>query len=241
MPINSKCAIKSPYSDKALPGHMKTDYWECYAKYVLSYIDSDTYGRLILSDKPDLVDKHKSLGVEVTRAGDEKSFEASSLYSQNLEECDESKRLKRKKQIELCGGTLVNDGIMIGPDGKDSFKLILDGLDKKLKRLNSGEYQTMENYHLFVMSDILASEEMLNEALSRMIEVSESYDVVYGQIIVSVPQHNYVFNLCEKTWSDNLFPLNEQHPLAFLARGKVFELEKVSFAGSLVGEMRNAR
>lgn len=226
MSINSKCVIKSPHSDRALSRHMKANYWECYAKYVLSYIDSDTYGRLIMSDMPDLVDKQKSLGVEVTRAGHEKSFEASSLFSQNLEERDESKRLKRKKQIKLCGGTLVDDGIMVGPDGKDSFKLILDSIENKLKRLNSGGYQTMENYHLFVMSDILASEEMLNEALFRMIEVSELYDVVYEQIIVSVPQHNYVFNLCEKTWSDNLFPPNEQHHLAFLVRGKVFELEK---------------
>lgn len=47
-------------------GRTKIDIWECYARHVLQFIDSDKYGNLAYSDKPDLIDRAQSLGIEVT-------------------------------------------------------------------------------------------------------------------------------------------------------------------------------
>lgn len=73
--------IDSEYYDRPLPDRTKIDIWECYARHVLLFIDSDKYGSLVYSDKPDLIDKAQSLGVEVTDSRPQNSREAESLYS----------------------------------------------------------------------------------------------------------------------------------------------------------------
>ena len=54
--------------NKPLPKHTKTNFWECYARLVLQFIDDKAYSGLVLSDKPDLINPNVSLGVEVTDA-----------------------------------------------------------------------------------------------------------------------------------------------------------------------------
>lgn len=230
MSIYTKRVIRSADYNGALPDHTDIDIWESYAKNVLAHIDPDVYGCLVLSDKPDLVDTSRSLGVEVTRAIETESLEASSLFSRYSEECDEGARKRLKERIEECGATLVGDGIMVGPSGKDSFDLVLRSVESKLGKLNCGGYAFMKSYHLFVISDILASEKMLDDALGQMIKMSAPYDVAYERIMVSVPLRNYVFNLHERSWSNNSFLSDEQRRLALLARSEVIdrELEKMS-------------
>lgn len=65
--------IDSVYYDKPLPDRTKIDIWECYARHVLQFIDSNKYGNLTYSDKPDLIDRTQSLGIEVTDAQSRKT------------------------------------------------------------------------------------------------------------------------------------------------------------------------
>lgn len=55
-PIDSESYVKP------ILGRTKIDIWECYASHVLQFIDSDKYGNLAYSDKPDLIDRTQSLG-----------------------------------------------------------------------------------------------------------------------------------------------------------------------------------
>lgn len=71
-------------------GRTKIDIWECYARHVLQFIDSDKYGNLAYSDKPDLIDRAQSLGIEVTASQSQDSRKAESLYSKLLYENDSS-------------------------------------------------------------------------------------------------------------------------------------------------------
>lgn len=71
-------------------GRTKIDIWECYARHVLQFIDSDKYGNLAYSDKPDLIDREQSLGIEVTASQSQDSRKAESLYSKLLYENDSS-------------------------------------------------------------------------------------------------------------------------------------------------------
>lgn len=74
-PIDSESYVKP------ILGRTKIDIWECYARYVLQFIDSDKYGNLAYSDKPDLIDRAQSLGIEVTASQSQDSRKAESLYS----------------------------------------------------------------------------------------------------------------------------------------------------------------
>lgn len=75
---------------KPILGRTKIDIWECYARHVLQFIDSNKYGNLAYSDKPDLIDRAQSLGIEVTASQSQDSRKAESLYSKLLYENDSS-------------------------------------------------------------------------------------------------------------------------------------------------------
>lgn len=160
-PIDSESYVKP------ILGRTKIDIWECYARHVLQFIDSNKYGNLAYSDKPDLIDRAQSLGIEVTASQSQDSRKAESLYSKLLYENDSSQEKRRIELIEQCGAHFEK-GVLFGPNGTDSFEPIIKALHKKLDRLDSGDYELFRRNELFVRSNILADEEMLREALSNM-------------------------------------------------------------------------
>ncbi len=81
-----------------LPSHPPLDIWEVYARLVLNFIDPATYSNLAHSDKPDLVDRNKDLGVEVTQAIQSNNMEADSLYEKLQHENDKQKRSTSGKE-----------------------------------------------------------------------------------------------------------------------------------------------
>ena len=119
------------------------------------------------SDKPDLIDRAQSLGIEVTASQSQDSRKAESLYSKLLYENDSSQEKRRIELIKQCGAHFEK-GVLFGPNGTDSFEPIIEALRKKLDRLDSGDYELFRRNELFVRSSILADEEMLREALSNM-------------------------------------------------------------------------
>ena len=115
--------IDSVYYGKPLPDRTKIDIWECYARHVLQFIDSNKYGNLTYSDKPDLIDRTRSLGIEVTDAQSRKSREAESLYSRLAYIDNQSWKQRQIERIEQCGAH-YEGGILIGPRGTNSFELV---------------------------------------------------------------------------------------------------------------------
>ena len=159
--------IDSESNIKPILGRTKIDIWECYARHVLQFIDGDKYGNLAYSDKPDLIDRARSLGIEVTASQSQDSRKAESLYSKLLYENDSSQEKRRIELIEQCGAHFEK-GVLFGPNGSDSFEPVIEALRKKLDRLDSGDYEPFRRNELFVKSNILADEEMLREVLSNM-------------------------------------------------------------------------
>lgn len=156
---------------------------------------SESFQNLIIKDKPDLQSSDESKGIEVTCAIDQDQMNAEKLYSKmeyGLVRNEEG----AKKTIEECGCT-YKERILIGT-GTDSFKLVLDALEKKLKIINQGGYATFYEYNLFIRSDISSDDKMRQEALKSMVEISEEYKITFNQIIVLVPGKLYIFNLKTK-------------------------------------------
>lgn len=212
--------------DKPLPDRTKIDIWECYARHVLLFIDSDKYGSLDYSDKPDLIDKAQSLGVEVTDSRPQNSREAESLYSKLAYTKDPSWKIRQIERIEKCGAHYEN-GILFGPKGTDSFEHIFKAHLKKLKRLNSGDYAIFKRNELFVTSTILADEEMIREALSHMKEQTCIFPRRFDSVIVSVPGHNYVFSLNASKCESLKFEYYDQYRIADDARQEVIRADLI--------------
>lgn len=178
--------------EKPLPEHTSLKYDECYAKIVLEKVVSESFKNLIIKDKPDLQSSDGSKGIEVTCAIDQDQMNAEKLYSK-MENGLVRNKEGTKKTIEECGCT-YKKGILIGT-GTDSFKLVLDALEKKLKIINQGGYATFNEYDLFIKSDIYSDAKMRQEALKSMVEISTEYKIIFNQIIVSVPHELYIFDL----------------------------------------------
>lgn len=188
-------------------------YPEVYAKLILEHIDPIMYGGLIVRDKPDLIDYKASLGIEVTEANPQANKEADALYSEMQNSgFDATAHARSIERIEQLGGQVIS-GILFGPGGNDSFDLIMDAFKKKAEKLNEGEYESLEHYHLFIISCILANRRMLEDALCRFAKLN-ALPVKFERVIVNVPGRNYDFDLINHTVEEHPFGSREQFDIA---------------------------
>ena len=114
--------------DAPLPKHTKLDYYECYAKIILSHLLSINCESILIRDRPDLQFIDDSRGIEVTQAIDQDQQIAENLYT-NIH----SVRSKEGaiQEIHHCG-CKYEDGILIGKLGTDSVKFIMKAIETKL-------------------------------------------------------------------------------------------------------------
>lgn len=98
-------------------------------------------------------------------------------------------------------------------------------LTKKLERLNSNDYELFRRNELFVKSTILADEEMLREALSKVEKQSRDHPRRFASVTVSVPGHNYVFDFDSSTYKSLEFVSSEQFRISDSARREVIRAE----------------
>ena len=209
--------------DNVLPSHMQLDIWEVYARLVLRYIDMPTYGRLSHGDKPDLRDGDLDLGVEVTQALPSCNQEADALFAKLRHGSNELNRTRIIERIEQLGGT-VSDYGLFGPNGKNDFDRVIDAFKEKLAKLNGRGYETFGHNHLFIRSDIHADNMMLDEGLTSFVALN-TQPSFFERVIVSVPGHNYDFNLNNQTFRDLTFESDDQFEIAEKARSIVIEAE----------------
>ena len=125
---------------------------------------------------------------------------------------DAAKYARSIERIGQLGGQVI-DGILFGPGGNDCFDLIMDAFIKKAKKLNKGEYESLEHYHLFIISCILANRRMLENALRRFAELNV-LPVKFERLIVNVPGRNYDFDLINHTVEEHPFGSREQFDIA---------------------------
>ncbi|HIZ46836.1 MAG TPA: hypothetical protein IAA19_07465 [Candidatus Olsenella pullistercoris] len=207
-----------------LPSHMKIDIWEEYARVVLNWLEPADYSGLTTADKPDLVDEANDLGVEVTWSLPEGSQEIDALYLRLCTEKDSKRRSYIEERLSQLGAK-VNKYVCLHPTGHDDFLLIHKSHEAKLELLNKGGYRPFRHNHLFVMSDILADETMLQAALIGFRRASTNYKHSFERIIVAVPGYVYKFNLVNFSYHVTTLPSSKQYDLAMTARSNVLNAE----------------
>lgn len=164
-----------------------------------------------------------ALGVEVTQAISQETQEADALYAK-LRETDDAKLKERlTERIEQVGAEVFDWGLF-GPSGKDSLGLIIEAYKEKLGKLNGGGYRPFAHNHLFIRSDVLADTVMLEEALAAFLSLSV-YSVSFERVIVTVPGHNYDFDLVSQMYKAISFGSDDQFRIAEQARALVLGAE----------------
>lgn len=208
-----------------LPSHTKIDIWEEYARHVLSWLEPSLYSSLILADKPDLVDADSGLGVEVTWSVLGESKEIDALYPQYRSERDPEKRKCFEERLLQLNAS-INEYMCLHPTENDDFSLIQDSHRKKLRLLNQGGYRPFEHNHLFIISDILADEAMLKDALLKFERTAANYSIHFEQVIVAAPEYVYTFNLRNISYHVTELDNGRQYELAMAARRRVLDAER---------------
>lgn len=225
------------FKNEPLPEHTHLDYYECLAKKVLEELFPDDFYNLEFADKPDLQNAEREIGIEVTRAVDQKEERIEKLYNKISH-----KQVRNKnKAIETINSSYIshsmkingkeikepnryNDGIL-GGYGQESFDLVLAAFKNKVIKLNEGGYSIFLHNHLFVYNQIFANQDMIDEVVMKMNTFQTEYERKFQKIFVYVPSYLYILNLLDKK-GEIKYIKDSQFGWALYAREKVIEIER---------------
>lgn len=181
--------------DKPLPLHTRFDYYECYAKIALEKLFPNQF-HLELKDRPDLQDQSAGIGIEVTQGIDPKQQEIESLFTKIIYD-GEVDTAKLERQIEKLGGEL-NGGVLSGVAGQDDFANSIKVFKQKVAKVNSGGYQFMKRYDLFIFDDCLdmtAERSIIRNVSSQMQQYQSDKEVKYQNVYICTPGILWHLNL----------------------------------------------
>lgn len=225
------------FANKPLPDHTKVDYYECLAKLILEKMFPNEFENLEILDKPDLQDDKNGIGVEVTIARNKVQEENESLYAKiesgqvrNRDKAIEKINNSYKPCVMYVDGQEIrepdryNNGILVGIPDNDDFERIFKSFSEKIKKLNDDGYKKYMENHLFVYSDILANQQMLNQAISEMNNIQTKHKIRFQKVFVCVPQYIYILNL-ESKKGESMDIKSFQIGLAERARNMVIQCE----------------
>lgn len=211
--------------DKPLPDHTKLDYYECYAKVILEDLFADRYGVLDISDKPDLQNNEKDIGIEVTSADSPEHREAVKLWYTMPFVSKEKQKSNKERMKQL--GVEYQGGIQTWPvvSYSDSeiagypIEYFLNVVDKKAKKLNEGGYKSFSSYDLFVYSEIYVSKALLPKIKERL-EIINCADKKFSKIYLCAQEKFINFDMQGNTFN-MVFIDDKQYGYAIKAREMV--------------------
>lgn len=216
---------------KPLPKHTERDYHECYAKLVLEKVFPERYSDLQFADRPDLRNASDTIGIEVTSAIPQTKRESVSLWLEIVEQATNDNERNKARMEQL--GVKYTGGIQgwpatVYPQGcfdKSPFVSVIDVINRKIKKLNGGDYATLERYDLFVETELFIETDFLSEILNRVLKINtmkKSYSYLFLLFIDGI----CVFDLVNKTYEIREI-LFDQYDLAMEARKLVEEAETI--------------
>ncbi|MCQ4021937.1 MULTISPECIES: hypothetical protein [unclassified Ruminococcus] len=167
---------------------MSTDYAENYARQMLNRILEFDLFTLLHKDKPDLQDFDHQIGIEVTQDVYEREMQCLRFWVK-YEKMPYDKI--PKKEIELYYknlGTLeISDNHIIhgtlGETKENNPTHLIDTINSKLKKLNSGHYTIFENNMLYVFVETVSLFDSYIISLIKEVNAT-NYPLKYTRIIL---------------------------------------------------------
>lgn len=203
--------MKRNVNSSSHQSHTKMRYDECFAKIVLERFFPNAYNDLLLSDRPDLRDNKKSIGIEVTSSMSSDCQEALALACKIPSMSNE----KRNKQISYLKkkGYVYTEYMMTHPTRCYEWKCseypniedtpcgeIFKAVTKKLNKLNSGLYAPMNRYDLFIFADDVYIDEWMPSEVVKKLNTLSSNILNYTVIYLLVMNGIYAFNTILQRW-----------------------------------------
>lgn len=206
--------------DRPLLRHTKLDYDECYAKIILEKFFPAKYQNLQISDRPDLRTKDGNIGIEVTSVIPQEEQEALALACE-IPYIDEENQEKRIEYLKKKGYKYTKYGMShpsrsygwIGFNYSDIEQTFcsdfIHAVEEKIKKLNSGNYDLLSEYDLFVQSELYIEEWMQQKLIDKLCQLSiqqYNYKFIYllalnGLFVFDVSTHKYSMKETgEKLW-----------------------------------------
>ena len=179
--------------DRPLPRHTKLDYNECYAKIILEKFFPVEYQDLQISDRPDLRTKDGKIGIEVTSSIPQEQQEALALACE-IPYIDKENQKKRIVYLKKNGYEYTKYGMShpsrgygwVGLNYPDIEKTFCGDLirvvERKIEKLNSGNYAPLPEYALFVQSELYIEEWMQQKLIDKLCQLSTqqyTYKLIY--------------------------------------------------------------
>ena len=194
--------------DRPLPRHTKLDYDECYAKIVLEKFFPAKYQNLQISDRPDLRTKDGNIGIEVTSAIPQEEQEALALACE-IPYIDKEKQKYTKYGMSHPSRSYGWIGFNY-PDIEKTFcRDFIHAIEEKIKKLNSGNYDLLPEYDLFVQSELYIEEWMRQKLIDKLCQLSTqryNYKFIYllalnGLFVFDISTQKYSMKETgEKLW-----------------------------------------
>jgi len=179
-----------------LPDHTKLDYYECVAKITLEDLFPDRYQDLKVLDKPDL--QGKEIGIEVTKASDQRHEEILNNWLKANETDDENLKsfyIDRMKHL----GKEYTDGFITWPEYQPKFELVKTAIEKKEKKVLSGGYREFGELDLFIFTDVGIYYDVIAEANEYM--TCKAHNSLFRIIYVfSRDSELHIYNLHERKY-----------------------------------------
>lgn len=163
-----------------------TTFFERYAKVVLVDLLGEKYVNLVNRDRPDLQDEGAGIGIEVTRALEERREEAVSLIcdlsgsDEDISDCDMDK-------IGRFGYSYGLHRRMLGMHEREYWSLAFPLrriIESKVMKVSNGFYGSFAEFGLFVFSRDELTIDQATDAMDYAIDIQRNLQIKYSTMFV---------------------------------------------------------
>ena len=195
------------------------NFYEIFAKISLQNVFPDEFSNLTLSDRPDLIDDTRKLGIEVTYATNEKeeklnAYYQDSLFGKSIEQIW-SKGLcvfrKNKYDIVFDGETHTVSAYKKEYEPFD-INIVYEAIERKFSKLNSGLYKYPDNISLYLemskysyeIADMSVAEKILSYANELKSKNTFGFKEIFYDCIFVMYRCNLLNETIEKIDLENI-------------------------------------
>ena len=170
--------------EKPLTSRFRKKYVEFLALEILQYCYGDFYKKFNVYDSPDLCDKERVVGIEVTEAVTIEEAQIKSEFVKYRLENDNSKKERRRQIIENNGGRVEKFGLSYPvKNSKSEIVTFQNAIRKKMEKLSLYRCRGFKTLGLFIFYDeppIPIKIELLKECFDQVLnEYNDKYDFLY--------------------------------------------------------------
>ena len=167
-----------------MTSRFRKKYVEFLALEILQYCYGDFYKKFNVYDSPDLCDKERVVGIEVTEAVTIEEAQIKSEFVKYRLENDNSKKERRRQIIENNGGRVEKFGLSYPvKNSKSEIVTFQNAIRKKMEKLSLYRCRGFKTLGLFIFYDeppIPIKIELLKECFDQVLnEYNDKYDFLY--------------------------------------------------------------